>query len=164
MDAPLEQSLYDHLRGIARRHLASERAGHTLSATALVHEAFIKLSDQKTPEARAHFLAIASLAMRRVLVSHARKRRTQKRGDGKRAVTLDEAVIGGSTDLEGVLALEAALEKLAALSERQALVITHKAFAAMTDQEIAQVADVSVPTVRRDLRMASAFLKRELSQ
>ena len=90
----LADTLYQQLRGVARRHLASERAGHTLSATALVHEAYLKLAGQdQRPDERAHFLAIASLAMRRVLVSHARKRRAQKRGSGERAVTLDLSLI-----------------------------------------------------------------------
>ncbi len=163
--AALLDTLYDQLRAIARRQLAAERAGHTLSATALVHEAFLKLGEQeKRPQERAHFLAVASLAMRRVLVSHARKRRAAKRGSGERPVTLDEAVMGGSTDLSGMLALDAALVRLSELSERQARVIVHKGFAAMTDREIAQVMGVSVPTVRRDLRLATAFLRRELSR
>jgi RNA polymerase sigma factor (TIGR02999 family) len=162
--AALLETLYDHLRALARRHLAAERAGHTLSATALVHEAYLKLQAQsQTPSDRAHFLAIASLAMRRVLVSHSRKRRAAKRGSGERVITLDEALIAGAHGTEDILAIEAALERLAALSERQALVITHKAFAAMTDEEIAQVVGVSVPTVRRDLRMAAAFLRREFA-
>ena len=93
----LADTLYHQLRGVARRHLASERAGHTLSATALVHEAYLKLAGQdQRPDERAHFLAIASLAMRRVLVSHARKRRAQKRGSGERPVTLDDALMGGA--------------------------------------------------------------------
>lgn len=157
-------TLYDQLRAIARRKLASERAGHTLSATALVHEAFLKLGDQKAAvQNRAHFLAVASLAMRRVLVSHARRRAANKRGGGQRAVTLDDALVGGVTDIDGMLALDTALDKLEQLSKRQALAVTHKGFAAMTDKEIADALGVSVPTVRRDLRVASAFLKRELA-
>ena len=161
----LADTLYHQLRGVARRRLASERAGHTLSATALVHEAYLKLAGQdQRPDERAHFLAIASLAMRRVLVSHARKRRAQKRGSGERPVTLDDALMGGAaTDLDGLLALDDALNRLEGLSERQARAITHKGFGALTDAEIAEALGVSVPTVRRDLRLAAAFLRRELA-
>lgn len=163
-ESALAETLYHRLRAVARRHLASERAGHTLSATALVHEAYLKLASQEQqPSERAHFLAVASLAMRRVLVSHARKRRAQKRGSGERPVTLDDALMGGATDLDGLLALDEALSRLEALSERQARAITHKGFGALTDAEIAEVLGVSVPTVRRDLRMAAAFLRRELA-
>ena len=157
--------LYHQLRKVAQRKLASERAGHTLSATALVHEAYLKLSDQEQQATdRAHFLALASLAMRRVLVSHARRRGAQKRGDGERAITLQETLVGGATDLEGIVALEEALERLHALSERQARAITYKGYGGLTDAEIAAVLGVSVPTVRRDLRLAAAFLKRELGE
>jgi RNA polymerase sigma factor (TIGR02999 family) len=160
----LLDDLYDQLRAVAQRKLAQERAGHTLSATALVHEAYLKLSgQQQQPTDRAHFLALASIAMRRVLVSHARRRGAHKRGQGERAVTLEETLVGGSTDLDGILALDGALERLRALSARQALAITYKGFGGLTDREIAEVLDVSVPTVRRDLRLASAFLKRELA-
>ena len=157
-------AVYDHLRNLARRKMNAERAGHTLSATALVHEAFIKLVDQKDAAVndRAHFLAIASLAMRRVLVSHARKRHAAKRGAGERAVTLDEQLQGKELAIDDVVAIDAALSKLAELSERQASVVTHKAFAGMTDNEIAEVLGVSVPTVRRDYRLGSAWLRREL--
>jgi RNA polymerase sigma factor (TIGR02999 family) len=162
--ASLLETLYDHLRSLARRHLAAERAGHTLSATALVHEAFLKLQAQdRSPTERAHFLAVASIAMRRVLVSHSRKRRAAKRGDGERAVTLDDEAIAGVHGVDDILAIDEVLSRLSALNERQAQVITHKAFGAMTDQEIAEVVGVSVATVRRDLRLASAFLRRELS-
>jgi RNA polymerase sigma factor (TIGR02999 family) len=161
----LADTLYAQLRAVARRRLAGERAGHTLSATALVHEAYLKVAEQREkPKDRAHFLAIASVAMRRVLVSHARGKRAAKRGSGERAVTFDEALMGGGTDLEGLLALDDALGRLEALSERQARAITHKGFGALTDAEIAEVLGVSIPTVRRDLRLAAAFLRRELEK
>lgn len=160
----LADTLYEQLRGVARRRLAAERAGHTLSATALVHEAYLKLADQREqPRNRAHFLAIASLAMRRVLVSHARRRHAEKRGSGERPVTLDEGLLGGATDLDGLLSVDEALQRLEARSERQARAITHKGFGGLTDAEIAEVLGVSVPTVRRDLRLAAAFLRRELA-
>jgi len=159
----LTATLYDRLRAVARRRLASERAGHTLSATALVHEAYLKMAAQRErPDERAHFLAVASMAMRRVLVSHARQRHAQKRGSGEGAVTLDDSLVGGATDLDGLIALDDALTRLENLSERQARALTHKGFGALTDAEIATVLGVSVPTVRRDLRLAAAFMRREL--
>jgi RNA polymerase sigma factor (TIGR02999 family) len=160
----LADTLYGQLRRVAQRQLAGERAGHTLSATALVHEAYLKLAGQDAkPADRAHFLAVAAMAMRRVLVSHARKRDAKKRGGGERPVTLEETVVGGALDLDRMLALEEVLNRLAERSERQARAITCKGFGAMTDAEIAEALGVSVPTVRRDLRVASAFLRKELS-
>ncbi len=161
----LANTLYGELRRLAQHRLASERAGHTLSATALVHEAYIKLAGQRTtPDERAHFLAIASMAMRRVLVSHARARGAVKRGSGERPITLDEAMVAGARSHEELVALDEALVRLEAKSERQARAIVCKGYGAMTDAEIAHVLEVSVPTVRRDLRMAAAFLRRELGE
>lgn len=163
--ALLLEQLYAHLREIARRQMAGERPGHTLSATALVHEAFLKLV---RPEGaafndRAHFLAAASLAMRRILVSHARKRAAEKRGGDGQRITLDENLPAQSSlALEDVIALDDALTRLAVLHERQARVVVHRAFGSMTDAEIAQILDVSLPTVRRDYRLATAWLRREL--
>ncbi|MEM1034423.1 MAG: ECF-type sigma factor [Myxococcota bacterium] len=160
----LADTLYGELKRLAQHRLASERAGHTLSATALVHEAYLKLAGQRTtPDERAHFLAIASMAMRRVLVSHARARHAAKRGSGERAITLDEALADAPTSFEGLVALDDALRRLEAKSERQARAIVGRGYGGMTDAEIARVLGVSVPTVRRDLRLATAFLRRELS-
>ena len=163
--ANLHEELYDQLRAIARRKMAGERAGHTLSATALVHEAFMKLVDQDRAalNSRAHFLAIASLAMRRVLVSHARKRSAEKRGSGERAVTLDDAMKHDGLATDDIVAVDSALTRLSEMSQRQADVVGYRAFGAMTDKEIAEVLSVSVPTVRRDYRLATAWLRRELS-
>lgn len=161
----LHAELYDRLRKMARRRMASERGGHTLSATALVHEAYLKLVDQDRAsfQNRAHFLAVAAMAMRRVLVSHARKRGSQKRGSGERAVTLDDAVRDDGLAIDDIVGLDAALTRLAELSERQALVVVYRAFGAMTHEEVAEKLGVSVPTARRDYRLASAWLRRELS-
>ena len=158
-------TVYDDLRRLARRQMGRENAGHTLSATALVHEAFLKLSgqDKSVYDNREHFLAIASIAMRRVLVSHARKRHAAKRGSGERAVTLDEDVLGADIAVDDLIALDAALGRLSELSERQANVIVCRAFGAMTDAEIANALGISIPTVRRDQRLALAWLRRELS-
>lgn len=163
--ASLLERLYAHLREIARRQMAGERPGHTLSATALVHEAFLKLvrPEQASFNDRAHFLAAASLAMRRILVSHARKRAAEKRGgDGLRITLDDDHPAQSGLALEDVMALDDALTRLAALDERQARVVVHRAFGSMTDAEIAKILDVSVPTVRRDYRLATAWLRREL--
>lgn len=161
----LLETVYAHLYGIARHHMAAERAGHTLSATALVHDAFLALvrPDGAPFNDRAHFLAAASLAMRRILVSHARRRAAEKRGLDPRRVTLGDEH-GGEEPLsvEDLLALDAALSKLSGLNERQAKVIVFRAFGAMTDAEIATNLEVSVPTVRRDYRLATAWLRREL--
>ena len=163
--ASLLEQLYAHLRGIARRQMAGERPGHTLSATALVHEAFLELvrPESASFNDRAHFLAAASLSMRRILVSHARKRGAEKRGGDLRRVTLDgEEPARRSLDIADLIALDDALTRLAELDERQARVVVHRAFGAMTDAEIAQILGVSVPTVRRDYRLATAWLRREL--
>ena len=161
----LLESVYAHLYAIARRQMAAERAGHTLSATALVHDAFLKLVRQEGASFndRTHFLAAASLAMRRILVSHARKRAAEKRGADPQHVTLDDEQAGEKPrSLEELLALDTALTKLGTLNERQAMVVVYRAFGAMTDSEIAQILAVSVPTVRRDYRLATAWLRREL--
>lgn len=160
----LLSELYGRLKALARRQMAAERAGHTLSATALVHEAFLKLVDQQGAyNDRAHFLAVASLAMRRVLVSHARTRTAQKRGSGNAAITLDDQIKGDGVAIDDLVALDDALSRLAQLSERQAMVVVYRAFGAMSDAEIAEVLGVAVPTVRRDYRLATAWLRRELA-
>jgi RNA polymerase sigma factor (TIGR02999 family) len=163
--ASLLERMYEHLRRIARSQMARERAGHTLSATALVHEAFLDLvrEDGASFNDRAHFLAASSLAMRRILVDHARKRSADKRGGGVQRITLDDDQPGGeSLAMEDVIALDDALTRLGELDERQASVVVYRAFGAMTDAEIAQILSVSVPTVRRDYRLATAWLRREL--
>jgi RNA polymerase sigma factor (TIGR02999 family) len=157
--------VYDQLRALARKKMAAERAGHTLSATALVHEAYAVLARQEGARLtdRAHFLALASLAMRRILVTHARKRDADKRGAGDRAITLDEQIRADGLAVDDVVALDDAITRLSALSERQAQVVAHRAFGALTDAEIAEVVGVSIPTVRRDYRLGIAWLRRELT-
>ena len=168
-DAAARDSLlagvYEHLYAIARRQMLGERAGHTLSPTALVQDAFLNLvrQDRASFNDRAHFLAAAALAMRRILVSHARKRAAEKRGLDPQRITLgDEHAADKPMSLEDLMALDAALTKLGELNERQARVVVYRAFGAMTDAEIAHSLGVSVPTVRRDYRVATAWLRREL--
>ena len=161
--APLMAAVYDELRRLARAHLMRERREHSLPATALVHEAYLKLVDQRRVrwQNRAHFFAVASQAMRRLLVDHARARGASKRGVGL-TVSLDgvdAATEGKSADL---IALDAALDKLAALDPRQARLVELRFFGGLTIDEAATVLDVAVVTVKRDWVLARTWLYREL--
>jgi RNA polymerase sigma factor (TIGR02999 family) len=161
--------LYDELRAMASRRLAAERGGHTLSATALVNEAYLKLSDldELQWKNRAQFFAVAARAMRRILVSHARERSAAKRGGGAEHVTLTAAVGSRAGDpamaWADLITLEAALDELAELKARHARVAEMRIFGGMTHEEIADALGVSVPTVERDWRLARAMLGRALS-
>lgn len=152
---------YEELRRIARRHLQRERGDHTLSPTALVHEAHIRLVDQSRVEwkDRNHFFAIASRMCRRVLVDHARKRVAAKRGGEAVRITLDDGAVGGgdapATDL---LALDEALDRLGHLNERLGRVVEMRYFGGLTEEEIAEALDVTPRTVRRDWVKARGFL------
>jgi RNA polymerase sigma factor (TIGR02999 family) len=160
--------IYAELRALAAQHLRKERRGHTLQPTALVNEAFLRLAGRERVQiaARAQFFAVAAQAMRRVLVDHARRRRAGKRGGREAPVPLTE--IG-----EGELAvappadlvdLDAALGRLGGLDARQAQVVELKFFAGMEIEEIAAALAVSPSTVRRDWRMARAWLRSELER
>jgi RNA polymerase sigma-70 factor, ECF subfamily len=155
--------VYDELHVLASHFMRRERADHTLQPTALVHEAYIRLVGQSDVswQNRAHFYGIASRVMRRILVDHARRRGAAKREGGER-VTLDESVAQtGETSMD-VLALDAALAKLAAYSERQARVIELRFFGALDVEQTAEVLGVSPATVKRDWAFARAFLRREM--
>ena len=155
--------VYEELRRLAGRHLDGERSGHTLQPTALVHEAYARLVDADIPyQDRTHFFAVASGTMRRVLVDHARARASARRGGGAARVTLDDRVAAESSDPTEILALDAALEKLAAVDPRKAKAIQLHVFGGLTYPEIATTLGVSEATVDRDLRMARAFLHAEL--
>jgi RNA polymerase sigma factor (TIGR02999 family) len=158
--------VYEELRRLARRHLGRERAGHTLSTTALVHEAYFRLAGQEKASFRdrAHFLSVAAMAMRRILVNHARDRVAQKRGGKERPVTLEEGAVGHGGRAAEVLVIDELLDRLAALDERQARVVLYRFYGGLDDAEIADLLSVSVPTVRRDWRAARAFLARELAR
>lgn len=152
--------VYDELRRLAAAQLGRERADHTLQATALVHEAFLRLVDQHSVDwrNRAQFLGLAARMMRRILVNHARDRAAQKRGGGLEKVTLGalEGWSGGDTvDLAG---LDDALDRLAALDARKGQVVELKFFAGLTTREIAEVLETSTATVERDWRFARAWL------
>jgi len=161
--AELLEALYGELRRIARRLMRAERHGNTLEPTALVHEAWIKLSGGQSAEwsDRAHFLGVAAWAMRRILVDRARRRGAARRGGGLRAVTLGEEVSGPGRDVE-VMELHEALDRLSSLDERASRVAEMRLFAGMTVEEIGHVLDISPRTVDGDWAMARAWLRREV--
>jgi RNA polymerase sigma factor (TIGR02999 family) len=160
--------VYDELRRQARRYMRAQPSGHTLQTTALVHEAYLRLVGQSHVDwqSRAHFLGVASKAMRSILVDHARARRAAKRGGTARAVTLDEA--GGVPDAGSqrgvdVLALDEALARLAELDLRKSQLVELRYFGGLGIEEAAVVLGVSPATVKREWTTARAWLRRELS-
>ena len=166
----LMPQVYDELRRLAANYLRHERPGQTLQATALVHEAFLRLSKEKNQpwKNRTHFLAIAALSMRQILVQRARARNADKRGGGAEKIELDENVVGeraaaASTGGVDVLALDAALEKLAALDQQHAKIVEMRYFGGMTVEEVGEALDISPATVKRHWTVARAWLHKELS-
>src|SRR5688500_17531352 len=156
--------VYDELRRQAARHLRRERGNHTLQPTALVHEAYLKLADQRDVEwrNRAHFFAIAARIMRRILVDHARGRHRDKRGGGSVPVVFEDALaIADARDLD-LVALDDALSALAELDERQSRVVELRFFAGLEVEETAEALGVSPTTVKRDWSLARAWLRREM--
>jgi RNA polymerase sigma factor (TIGR02999 family) len=151
------------LRRLARGYTRRERADHTLQVTALINEAFLKLTDARRLQwqDRAHFLGISARLMRRVLVDHARARRYEKRGGGLKKVALDEGVAVTPELALNVLALDRALEKLATVDRRKARVIELRFFGGLSVEETAEVLHVSADTVKRDWRLAKLWLVRE---
>jgi RNA polymerase sigma factor (TIGR02999 family) len=144
--------------------MAGERAGHSLQATVLVNEAYLRLVDAKDVawQDRAHFLAVAARVMRRILVDHARARRAQKRGGPATRVTFDEALVVTKEPREDFLALDEALETLATFDERKSRVIELRFFGGLSVEETASVLRVSPATVMGDWRLARAWLRREM--
>ncbi|MEX1365026.1 MAG: ECF-type sigma factor [Nannocystaceae bacterium] len=161
---PLFERVYGELRRLAQSHMARERPGHTLGATALAHEAYLKLVEQRQVDwqSRAHFMAVAALAMRRILINHARGKLADKRGAGQVVATFDEQALGRQLRARDLVRLDDALQDLAALSQRQSDVVTYRFFVGLGYEEIAEVMGVSVPTVRRDWRFARAWLLRAM--
>ena len=162
----LTRLCYEELRRIARQHMRREQSGHTLQASALVNEAYLRLADWKNVEwqSRAHFFAMAARVMRNILVDFARKRGRAKRGADPLLVSLSAAAHVSREPSADLLALDEALDALAALSPRQSRVIELKYFGGLTNEEAAEVLKVSPDTVRRDWRLAQAWLYRELSK
>jgi len=152
------------LRRLARGYMGRERRGHTLQVTALVNEAFLRLTDARRLrwQDRAHFLGISARLMRRVLVDHARARGYQKRGGGAQRVTLDDALVVSPEPAVNVLALDRALEALAAVDNRKSRTIELRFFGGLSVEETAEVLHVSPDTVKRDWRLAKLWLLREL--
>jgi len=163
--APLDALLYAELRALAADFLRRERSNHTLQPTALVHEAWIRLSDQVgSPwDNRAQFFAIAAQAMRRILIDHARRRQADKRGVGRQRITLASDITPPLDAAEvDLLALDDALDRLAALDARQAKIVELRFFAGLTVDEVAEAIGVSARTVAGDWRLARAWLSRAL--
>jgi RNA polymerase sigma factor (TIGR02999 family) len=158
--------VYDELRALARLKMSDEAAGHTLRSTELVHEAWIKLSGARVDwQDRAHFFAIAGRAMRQILVEHARRRRSRKRGGGEAPATLDaERVADHRLNDDLVIELDQAMSRLAAIDERRARVVELQLFAGLTYAETGAVLGISEATVDRDLRLARAWLASQLSR
>lgn len=156
-------SVYDELRARAGALLAAERPDHSLSATALVHEAYLKLIDQRAArwQDRAHFCAVAAQAMRRILVDHARTRKRIKRGAGRR-VSLDTELLVTFEPTTDLVALDQAMNMLAAVSETAQRVVELRYFGGLTIQETAVILDVSDSTIEREWRYARAWLYRAL--
>jgi RNA polymerase sigma-70 factor, ECF subfamily len=175
--------LYQELRALAQRHLMRERPNHTIQRTALVNEAFVRLVNQQSVDwnNRAHFFALASSLMRRVLVDHARARLASKRGGGAQVLSLDEICaprdadddhvpsvsepehLDSETD-DDITSIDAALQKLAALDPRQAQIVEMRYFGGLTIEETAQAAGISEATVKREWTLARAWLRRELAR
>lgn len=157
--------LYEELKRIAARELRRERPEHTLQATAVVNEAYLRLRDVHgvTWENRSRFLGFASHLIRRILVEHARKRRSAKRGGGGLHVTLDEAAELGSRRPTDLIALDDALGALAGIDPRKAAVVELRFFGGLTEVEAAEVLAISPETVRREWRRAKAWLYQELA-
>jgi RNA polymerase sigma factor (TIGR02999 family) len=157
--------VYDELRRIARAHLRAEPASHTLQATALVHEAYLRLVnlDHLGLADRAHFLAVAGRLMRQILVDHARRRKADKRGGDVTMVTLDSESPASKPPPVDVLALDEALDELASFAPRQRDLVELKFFAGLTIEEAAHALGTSPATVERDWALAKAWLYRRLS-
>lgn len=160
----LMPAVYADLRRIARAQLRGQRPGGTLDTGALVHEAYLRLVDQQRAgwNDRRHFFAVAAMAMRQLAVDHARARTRQKRGGGERAVTLTDAADPLGRDIELVLALDAALGRLAATDPRLVQVVECRYFAGLSEQETADALEISVRTVQREWYKARAWLRQHL--
>jgi RNA polymerase sigma-70 factor (ECF subfamily) len=158
--------VYQELHALALRYLKLERSDHTLQPTALIHEAYLRLVRQKVPEwtSRAHFFGVATHIMREILVDYARKRSAEKRGGGMKKVTLDDAVLFSQDHFQSLLRLDQALAELGKLDERKSRVIELRYFGGLGAEETAEALGISVRTVTRDLRVAEAWLRQELSR
>ena len=158
--------VYRELRRLADSYLRRERADHTLQPTALIHEAYLRLVDQSLPQwqNRAHFYGIAARLMRQILVDHARGRAAAKRGNAEDRLPLDEAAVFSKDRPDSLVALDDALIALAELDERKCRVIELRYFGGLSAEETAEALGISLATVGRELRMAEAWLHREMNE
>ena len=165
-ESKLLDVVYAELHRMAGRFMRRERQDHTLQATALIHEAYVHLIDQrgKDWQNRAQFFGVAAQVMRRVLVDHARTRRTEKRGGGLHKVSLDEALLLTLEQSDEVLALDEALLRLSQFDPRQSRVVELRFFGGLTEEETAEVLGIASRTVKRDWSMAKAWLYGELNK
>ena len=156
--------VYDELKRIAAYKLAAERSNHTLQATALLHEAYLRLIDQHSVnwQNRAHFFAIASEMMRRILVNHAEGHNAKKRGDGQTMISLDDVDIAADNEVD-LIFLDNALKELAEFDPVQSRIVELKFFGGLTNEEAAEVMGVSDSTIKREWRMARAWLTTKLT-
>ena len=166
-EAQLIPLVYDELRRLASRYLNRERGDHTLQPTALVHEAFLRMVNEDQPpwQNRAHFFGVAARLMRQILVDHARRRQSLKRGGSRERTDLDEEFTVYSPEkLAELVALDEALDRLAHQDERQSRVVEMKYFVGLDIDDIAKVLDISPRTVKRDWTMAKAWLHQEMTR
>lgn len=156
--------VYDELRRLANSRLRNERDDHTLQATALVHEAYLRLIEQHSVDwrNRAHFFGLAAEMMRRILVNHAVERRAEKRGGGEAKIALDDAVSFAQEKEIDLVLLDEALNRLAAFDEQQAKIVEMRFFGGLTVEEVAEVLGVSDSTVKREWRIAKAWLHEQM--
>jgi len=157
--------VYQELRQIARGYLGHEPAGHTLQPTALIHEAYLRMVQQAHPNysSRAHFYGVSARIMREILVDHARRRQAQKRGAG-RDIPFSETLQPSFGPAMNIVALDEALGRLSSIDNRKSALVEMRFFGGMTAEEIAECASIPVHTVRRELRIAQAWLHKELTQ
>jgi RNA polymerase sigma-70 factor, ECF subfamily len=165
VESRLIEAVYPEMRRIAGRYMKAERPGHTLQATALVNEAWLEIIGHADADwqNRSHFFAVAAQLMRRILVDHARQRKAQKRGGGRQPVELTETLAISEDRLDEILLIDAALTRLAEWDPRQAKVVELRFFSGLTEEETAEILAVSPRTVKRDWRMARAWLHGELN-
>jgi RNA polymerase sigma factor (TIGR02999 family) len=158
--------VYDELRRLAGHYMAREAPDHTLQATALVHEAYLRLVDQRRVDwrDRAHFIAVAAQLMRRILLNYARERNAAKRGGGRERVLLEEKLLVSEVQLDQVIAIDEALQRLAQKDAQQSRIVELSFFGGLTEEETAEVLGVSTKTVQREWKMARAWLYRELGK
>jgi RNA polymerase sigma factor (TIGR02999 family) len=157
--------VYPHFRSLAARYMSGESGAHTLTPTALVHEAYLKLLGSHVEwDDRVHFYAVAARVMRHILVDHAKSKRREKRGGGAAKISLDDVVVVSSSPADELTDLDEALQNLAKIDQRKADIVELLYFGGLSQQEAAATLGISESTVQRELRLAKAWLYRELNQ